>query len=442
VAKALVEQRQRLALDANRRGDVAAALDALTVAPELLGDSSIYLGLRVGYRRLVAARSDDDLRAVLDYLWAMARDIEDGDMSEAEQRLSAAREALEQALQEGASQEEIARLMDELREAMQDYLQSYMAEMQERGMQDMPAPTDPNMQEMSQEQLQQMLDQIENLAKLGDNEAAQELLSQLQQMLDNLQTAQQGQMSPQNVELMRQMDQLAQIMREQQRLMDATFQLNQGRRPGERRDGQQQEGDQQPMTDEEFAELMEQLQQGQGDLQQQLQQLLEQLQQQAQNGQDGNEGQDGQNGTGGQGQGMQPGDGEGQEGGRSLGRAGRAMGDASRSLGMQSPADAYNYQGQALDALREGMQGMMQQMFSNQGQPGQQAGGRRNNGQRDPLGRPRRTDGPDLGQNVKVPDEIDVERARQIMEAIQQRLGERFRPRIELDYLERLLNID
>jgi hypothetical protein len=61
-------------------------------------------------------------------------------------------------------------------------------------------------------------------------------------------------------------------------------------------------------------------------------------------------------------------------------------------------------------------------------------------GQRDPLGRPQRAEGPDLGQDVKVPDEIDVERARRILEAIRDRLGERFRPRFELDYLERLLN--
>ena len=50
--------------------------------------------------------------------------------------------------------------------------------------------------------------------------------------------------------------------------------------------------------------------------------------------------------------------------------------------------------------------------------------------------------GPDLGQTVKVPDEIDVERARRILEAIRERLGERFRPRYELDYLERLLNLE
>ena len=48
--------------------------------------------------------------------------------------------------------------------------------------------------------------------------------------------------------------------------------------------------------------------------------------------------------------------------------------------------------------------------------------------------------GPISARTSKVPDEIDVERARRILNAIRERLGERYRPRFELDYLERLLN--
>jgi len=446
LARALIEQRRILALDANRRDNVATALDALTIAPEKIGDSGIYLGLRVGYHRLVDARNDDDLRKVLDYLWTMARAVEDGDMSEAEQRLNAAREALEQALKDGASQEEIKRLMDELRQAMQDFLQSYMAEMQDRGLKNMPMSPDQDAQTLTEQELQKMLDRIEDLAKLGDRESAQQLLSQLQQMLDNLQMAQPGQMQPPDPEAMKQMDELARIMREQQQLMDDTFQLNQGRRPKQRQPGQDQQGEQgnqKPLSEQEFADLLKQLQEGQGKLQQQLQELLKQMQQDGEQGEQGQQqGQMGEQGQGGQG--AQPFDGQGQEGGRALGRAGRAMGDATRSLGQGDGNEAYGHQGEALNALREGLQGMMQQMFANQpGQPGpgQQGQGQRN-GQNDPLGRPRRTEGPDLGQSVKVPDEIDVERARRIMEAIRNRLGERSRPRYELDYLERLLRSD
>ena len=431
IARALIEQRQILALDANSRQSVATALDAITIAPEKIGNSSIYLGLRVGYRRLVNARTDDELRGVLDYLWQMARALEDGDMSDAEEQLNAAREALEQALKDGASEEEISRLMNELRQAMQNYLENFRQEMQARGLQDMPqVPNDQEMQTLTDQDLQEMLDRIEELARMGDTEAAQELLSQLQQMLDNLQMAQPGQMSPMDEEAMRQMDELSRMMREQQRLMDETFEMNQGRRPGD------QQGQQGPMSQEEFERLMRQLQEGQGGLAEQLQKLLEEMQ--GAQGQQGQEGQEGQGQQGENGQGAGP----GQEMGRSLGRAGRAMGDATRSLGEGAPGDAYGFQGQALDALREGLQGMMEQMFANQpGMRGQQMGGRPQ-GDRDPLGRPQRTEGPDLGQSVKVPDEIDVERARRILEAIRERLGERFRPRYELDYLERLLNLE
>ena len=58
---------------------------------------------------------------------------------------------------------------------------------------------------------------------------------------------------------------------------------------------------------------------------------------------------------------------------------------------------------------------------------------------RDPLGRPQRAEGPDLGTSVKVPDEIDIQRAREILEELRRRLGEPTRPMLELDYIERLL---
>jgi len=38
-----------------------------------------------------------------------------------------------------------------------------------------------------------------------------------------------------------------------------------------------------------------------------------------------------------------------------------------------------------------------------------------------------------------VPDEIDIQRAREILEELRRRLGETTRPPVELEYLERLL---
>jgi hypothetical protein len=57
----------------------------------------------------------------------------------------------------------------------------------------------------------------------------------------------------------------------------------------------------------------------------------------------------------------------------------------------------------------------------------------------DPLGRPLRGRGYDNDPSVKVPGEIDAQRARQILEELRRRYGESNRPQLELDYIERLL---
>ena len=113
LARAVVEQRAKLAMDANAAPVVGDALDALTLAPEDTYDKvGDYLALRSAYFRLQNARNDDDLRDVVDYLWSVALGIEDGDLSLAAQALRDAQEALRQALENGASDEEIARLTD------------------------------------------------------------------------------------------------------------------------------------------------------------------------------------------------------------------------------------------------------------------------------------------------------------------------------------------
>jgi hypothetical protein len=118
------------------------------------------------------------------------------------------------------------------------------------------------------------------------------------------------------------------------------------------------------------------------------------------------------------------------------------MGRAEQSLGDGEGDNAVGHQGRALEALRKGAQDMMKQMQAMQGdEGGSQEGGRQQNADRDPLGRPRATQGPDFGDSVKVPDEIDVQRAREILEAIRKRLGNALSPDIERSYLERLLEL-
>ena len=66
---------------------------------------------------------------VAEALWQAAVQIEDGNLGDAAARLARAKERLQQALREGdATDEEIAQLMDELRQATRDYMEQMARE--------------------------------------------------------------------------------------------------------------------------------------------------------------------------------------------------------------------------------------------------------------------------------------------------------------------------
>lgn len=382
LARALVEQRRALAVDRDAREQVAVALDALARAQEgELDDLGVYLGMRSTYWRLRYAHEDEALRSVVDQLWEIALKIEDGELSLAAEDLRAAQERLAEALEGDASEEEIRELMDELRAA----LDRYMEEMARRAMEDPDTALSPDqdMRELSPDELSDMLDSIEDLARTGAREEARDMLSQLRQMLENLQAG-----TPEGMEsgpMGEMLDELGDMIRQQQELMDQTFRFDQ--------DGQGQ-GQQ-----DQLGELGE----GQGALRDALEALMDQLAE----------------------LGMEP--------GSELGQAGEAMGEAEGALGEGDTGQALGQQGRALENLRQGGQELAEQMMG-QGQAQGQDGGRT-----DPFGRPLRNQGPDYGESVDVPDQLDAQRARQILEELRRRSSEQERPRLELDYLDRLL---
>ncbi len=411
LARALIEQRRNLALDAETKPLVLTALDALSIAPErFTPESGTFLGLRSIYHDLEYAKSDDALREVVARLWDMAVQLEDGNVSQAEQALRQAQEALRQALERGASEEEIKKLMEQLRAAMDKFLQA-LAEELRKNPQQLARPLDRNTRTLSQQDLKSMLDRLEQMARSGNKDAARQLLDQLQSMLENLQMARPGASGNDDGDddMMSALDELGDVIRKQQQLRDKTFRQGQDSRRDRQRgqQGQNQMGD---------------LRQDQQGLRDRLNKLLEQLK---------------QHGLG------QPGQqGEGNEMGQ-LGDAGEAMGQAEGQLGEGDADNAVDSQGRALDAMRKGAQGLAQSMQQQGMGPG--PNGRPGRGQAraqqdtDPLGRPLR--GRDYGDDVtvKVPGEIDAQRARRILEELRKRFGEGFRPQLELDYIERLL---
>jgi uncharacterized protein (TIGR02302 family) len=417
LARALIEQRRILALDANQNDQVTTALEALMIAPQLfMPEAGQYLGLYSVTRQLEGARTDDALREVVASLWALAVTIEDGNITDIDKALRAAQEALKQALENGASDEEIKKLTENLRAALDNFIRQ-LAEQQRSNPQALAQPLDPNTRVMRQQDLNNMIERMERLSRSGDKDAARQLLEQLQQMLENLQMAQPGQSGDGDME--QALNELQDMIRKQQQLRDKTFKQGQD----SRRDRMRGKQGEQSMGD---------LQQDQQGLRDRLKKLQQEL---AKRGM----GQKGQKGQQGQGDDAQQGDGE-----DGLSDAESAMGDADGRLGEGNADGAVDSQGQALDGLRKGAQSLadaMQGDGDGQGDgPGNRTGRQQSgaNGS-DPLGRPLhgREFGDDL--TVKIPGEIDVQRVRRILEELRRRLADPQRPQIELDYIERLL---
>ena len=428
LARALIEQRRALALDANQRPQVSEALEALMIAPELFmaEQTGHYLGLRSVAREIELARTDDTMREAVASLWALAVTIEDGNITDVDKALRAAQDALKEALERGASDEEIRKLTQDLRAALDNFMRQ-LVEQFRNNPQALARPLDPNAKVMRQQDLNNMLDRLERLSRSGDKDAAKQLLDQLQQMLENLQLAQPGQSGDGDME--QALNELGDMIRKQQQLRDKTFKQGQD----SRRDRQRGKQGDQSMGD---------LQQDQQGLRDRLRKLQDELAKrgmgQGQPGQKGQKGQQGQQGQDGDAQ-------QGDDGDDGLGEADSAMGDAGSKLGEGNAEGAVDAQGKALDALRKGAQSLAEAMQQGEGEgqsdgPGNRAGRQQSGGnQSDPLGRPLhgREFGDDL--TVKIPGEIDVQRVRRILEELRRRLADPQRPQIELDYIERLL---
>jgi len=272
-----------------------------------------------------------------------------------------------------------------------------------------------------------MIERMERLSRSGDKDAAKQLLDQLQQMLENLQMAQPGQSGGDDME--QALNELGDMIRKQQQLRDKTFKQGQDSRRDRSRGKQGDQG-------------MSDLQQDQQGLRNRLKKLQDELAKRGmgpgQRGEKGEKGQRGEQGQQGQGEQGDQDDGDG------LGEADSAMGDADGRLGEGNADSAVDSQGRAIDAMRKGAQSLaqaMQQGEDGQGDgPGNRAGRQQGDGsQTDPLGRP--LHGREFSDDftVKIPDEIDVQRVRRILEELRRRLADPQRPQLELDYIERLL---
>jgi hypothetical protein len=248
--------------------------------------------------------------------------------------------------------------------------------------------------EVHREDLQKMLERARELARGGARDAARNMLSQLQEMLENLQAQPYAQQTdPAAAEAMKLLDDMDKLSKRQQDLLDQTFRHSQEMGDNQRSmpNGDPGAADQEGLR-RDLGDLMRRYGEMMGDIP------------------------------------------------RSLQRAEKSMRDATEALKQGKPGEAVDPQSQALGELQKGMQDMASAMMQQlQQQAGRRPGQQPNGTDRDPLGRHENGAGSIDTSDVKIPEQSDVQRARELIDELRRRSGDRERPKVERDYIDRLL---
>ncbi len=238
------------------------------------------------------------------------------------------------------------------------------------------------------------------MARTGSRDAARDLLAQLQNMLENLRANPYGQgMNEDMRNAMRMMQDMESLMDRQQELLNRSFRRSQrgtgttGGDPLARERDSRTDGISQERLRRELGQIMRRLGEALGDIP------------------------------------------------RALGRAEQSMRDARDALEGNRSDDAVGPQTRALDQLQQGLQAMadqfMDQIGQGQGNIGQ-LGAQPGRG-RDPFGRRPGSAGLAALEGVEIPDQMELRRSREILDELRRRRGERRRPALELEYIDRLL---
>lgn len=410
VARAIAEGRKRLASDWQAHEDVARELMILKAQPDTYdGNIAAFLGMDMAARRLMHQPfAPSQLAPILQLMWDTALDIEDGGISIALQEFRRLQQELMEALERGASDEEIERLMNQLQEAMNRYMQDMMKQL-ERAMENgVPLRRlSPNGLQMSQRDLNQMLQDAKRMAQSGAKDSAREMLEQLQRMMENLQAGLPPMMSPEGQEGQQLANDLARMMQRQQELLQQSFNAQRGQQPGQQEgmnEGEGMPGDGSGMATGGAAG-QEQLRRDLGDLMRRMGQAFGDLPQ-------------------------------------GMGQAEQAMRSAVDALNKPNFGEAVDAQNEALKQLQNGLesaQQMMQRQIGDRDGPGERA-------PMDPLGRTVKgsEDGAtgnavDTSDGAGLPGTDADGRARQIFDELRNRRNDPSRPKTERDYLDRLL---
>ena len=230
LAKAVIEQRKWLAQYPQDGARVARFIEAFTVAPErYFQDMGAYLLLRNAYYKLLHLSTEEELEALYQLLWDIAVRLEEGDLFMAADMVRELQKQLAEALANQKPKDEIDRIMDALRKA----IQQYMAALARQGMEDMQRGDIPGMGQQGQSggnPLEDLLQALEDRLRIGDMDGARNALAELMNQLENMQFGGLSQGGGMGFP-MPGMEELGDMIGRQRGLMDETLQESQRSMP-------------------------------------------------------------------------------------------------------------------------------------------------------------------------------------------------------------------
>lgn len=384
VARMLIEERKKLLgnlLGNDVRVETANLMAGLAHQPASFGnDQVVMMALRAGAVRLVLDRGLESALAAKDTLWQAAVRIEDGSMGVAEQALKQAQKDLADALDRNADEKEVQAKLERLHQALAQYLSQLSTRTASRPStaEDLRQILGNRTNSITPQDLEKMMKDMRDMSASGQREDLRQKLAKLQDILENLRTSTPP-MTAEQMQALQNYKDMRDLAKDQQALMDNTFQKSQSGN----RDGRE-------------------LSKKQGDLQKRLQALMNKT-------------------------GSMP----------ELGQGNEAMTRAEGQLKQGGMDKAGESQGEALKALQKAGESMAQKF--REGASGAMAGMNGGRDGHDPFGR---DEGDGLyGEtaNPQVTEKSEAQRVREILNEIQKRAGELSRPKIERDYIERLL---
>jgi len=362
------------------------------------GDPVVFLGLVMAVKRLGYDGDAESVASVRDLLWELALRVEEGGLAQARDALTEALQKMTQALNNpDTSEEQLQQIMQEVSEKMRAYFQALaneMRQMAENQMQNGEQLSPELAQRIRQEMdMEDLMRQLQNMSDAEARKHMQKTMEQLRRAVENASPEEIREMQQRQAQATKAMNDLQKVIHAQQELVD---QANKS-------DG----------SKEEMREMGEK----EGGLRKQLDSITQGL-------------------------------GQGMPVPESLGAAADLMEQAEQAFHAGDLQEGGKLAKAALDKLQEGMDQSVQHMAEQMkqlvisfGGRGRQQEGRQQGDcppeERDPLGNCTGTSGTG---SVKIPDEKERRRVQEIIRELRGRSNNWERPRIEREYIDRLLN--